>query len=460
MSYIKDNFLLTTKQAELLYFGYAKTAPIFDYHCHLSEYDILENRQFSNVYELWLSADHYKWRLMRNYGVSEEFITGNKTPKEKFLMYCKVIGTAFGNPLYHWSQLELKQFFDCDIEINETNAEDIWNVCNNYILLHSLTPQKVIEKSNVKCIFTTNEIFDDLEVFKQIKTKGYHFEVYPAFRADKIMNIESESYNTFINKLGDLKTIDDLEIKIEERLKAFIEVGAVASDIAVGQVYDIPSKEEADIIYQKRRNNENLSSKEVEDFKGYLTYFLLSLYAKYNIRSELHIGAMRNNNTVMLNKLGPDTGYDSVGEAVCIERLSKLMDRLNIEDRLPPMIIFNLNPKMNMEILTLIGAFQNDKYKGKIQFGAAWWFLDNKVGITNHLKDLSASAHLDAFIGMLTDSRSFLSYPRHHYFRRILCDYLGSLMANDEITQDISLVGQVARDISFDNAYSYFFKNR
>lgn len=457
-SYIKDNFLLDGKNAETLYFDYASKMPILDYHCHLSEYDILENKQFNDIYELWLSADHYKWRLMRNYGVNEEYITGKKSPKEKFLMYCKVLGTAFGNPLYHWSQLELKHFFDCDIEINEKNAEAIWDYCNNYIKEHKLTPQKVIEKSNVKYIFTTNEVFDDLRVFYEIEKKGYNFTVKPAFRADKVMNIDAEKYNFFIDKLGKINTLADLKKALEDRLNEFIKAGAVASDIAIEQIYKIPSEEVASKIFLKRRNNEALSEQEVKDFKMYLTYYLLSLYGKYNIRSELHIGAIRNNNSKMFSILGADTGFDSIGEAVCIEELARLLDRLNNEGVLPPMIIFNLNPKMNMEILTLIGTFQSDELKGRIQFGAAWWFLDNKVGITNHLKDLSSSAHLATFIGMLTDSRSFLSYPRHHYFRRILCNYLGELMEKGEITQDIALVGKVVEDICYNNAYNYLIK--
>ena len=459
MSYIKEDFLLKSKTAVELYEKFAKNEPIFDYHCHLSEYQILENKPFENIFQIWLSGDHYKWRLMRNYGIDEEYITGNKSEKEKFVAYCKTLGKAFGNPLYHWSQVELKELFGCELEINEKNASKIWDECNAYILKNKLTPQKLIEQSNVKYLFTTNEIFDDLEVFKKIKEKNYRFEVRPAFRADKIMNIEAEKYNEFVSKLGDIKSFEQLLSSIEEKLNVFIKVGCVASDTALQQVYEAPSKEHAALIFEKRRKGASVSIEESKIFKGYLTYYLLKLYSKYNIRSELHIGAMRNNNTKMLNKLGLDSGYDSIAEENSIYNLSRLMDRLNNEDSLPPMIIFNLNPKMNNEIMTLIGCFQDSSMKGKIQYGAAWWFLDNKVGIEKHLQDLTATGHIDSFIGMLTDSRSFLSYPRHQYFRRILCNYLATMMDDGEMTKDQEIVGEVIKNICYKNAVDYFFGN-
>ena len=456
MSYIKDNFLLSNKTAEKLYFNYAKDMPIFDYHCHLSEKQILENKPFNDVFEIWLAGDHYKWRLMRNYGVNEEYITGKSTTnKEKFLTYCKVLGTAFGNPLYHWSQVELKEFFGCEIEINEENAEKIWNECSAYIQENKITPQKLIEQSDVTHLFTTNEIFDDLSTFPAIERKGYKFKVIPAFRADKIMNIEAEKYNEFVEKLGSVSALNDLEEKIEQRLQAFIKVGATASDIALQSVYPIAEKTEAEKVFSKRRKGENITEKESEIFKGYLTYFLFKLYAKYNIATELHIGAMRNNNSIMLAKLGLDTGYDSIAEDNSIKNMSRLFDRLNSENALPKTIVFNLNPKMNTEIMTLIGCFQSDEAKGKMQYGPAWWFLDNKVGMEKHLEDLTATGHIGAFVGMLTDSRSLLSYPRHHYFRRILCNYFGKMMESGEMTQNKKMVGKVVQDICYYNVINY-----
>jgi len=459
MSYIKDNFLLTNKTAEKLYFNYAKDMPIFDYHCHLPEKQILENKSFNDIYEIWLAGDHYKWRLMRNYGIDEEFITGTKSNKEKFFAYCKVLGTAFGNPLYHWSQVELKEFFNCEIEINEENAQTIWDWCNDYIKLNNITPQSLIEKSNVTHIFTTNEIFDDLTTFEKIKEKDYKFKVIPAFRADKIMNVEAEGYSGTIEKLtalvGAVNSIDDLESAIEKRLVEFIKVGTTAADIALQSVYEIADKKDADKVFLKAIKGEKITDGEAQIFKGYFTYFLFKLYAKYDIRTELHIGAMRNNNTVMLKKLGLDTGYDSIAEDNSIKLMSRLFDKLNLENSLPKTIIFNLNPKLNAEIMTLLGCFQDSSARGKIQYGPAWWFLDNKVGMEKHLEDLTATGHIATFVGMLTDSRSLLSYPRHHYFRRILCNYLGTLIENGEMTEDLNLVGNVIKDVCYYNSINY-----
>ena len=460
MSYIKDNFLLTNKTAEKLYFDYAKNMQIFDYHCHLSEYQILENKQFNDIFEIWLAGDHYKWRLMRNYGVDEEFITGNASNKEKFVTYCTVLGTAFGNPLYHWSQVELKEYFNCDLEINEENAEAIWNQCNEYIAENVVTPKSLIEGSNVSYVFTTNEVFDNLEVFKEIAKKDYKFKVIPAFRADKIMNIEATRYLEFLGMLEKvthkINCIDDLEKALELRLKAFLEVGARASDIAVEYVCAVPTKEEADKVLKSVLAGNKPSVDDVDAFKGYLTYFLMKMYASYNIATELHIGAMRNNNAKMMEKLGLDTGFDSISDTNSISKLSRLMDKLNSESSLPKMIIFNLNPKMNAEIMTIMGCFQSSEARGKIQYGPAWWFLDNKIGMEKHLEDLTATGHIGAFVGMLTDSRSLLSYPRHHYFRRILCNYLGTLIENGEMTSNLDLVGKVVKDICYNNAIKYF----
>ena len=460
MSYIKDDFLLENKTALRLYNDYAENMPIFDYHCHLSEKQILENKRFNDVCEVWLGGDHYKWRLMRNYGVPERLITGDASNHDKFVAYCKTLATAFGNPLYHWSQLELKEFFNCELEINEENAETIWNWCNDYIALNDVTPQKLIEQSNVKHIFTTNEVFDDLSTFEEIRKRNYKFTVTPAFRADKMMNIEAEKYNDFIaileSKTKKINTFGDFEAAIADRLEEFIKVGTVASDIAVERVCEVPERRVAEEAFDERRKGKTLTQVQVDAFKGYMTYYLMKLYASRNIRTELHIGAMRNNNSAMLAKLGLDTGFDSISEDNSIRNTSRLFDKLNDENALPRTIIFNLNPKMNAEIMTLIGCFQSDEARGKIQYGPAWWFLDNKVGMYKHLDDLTATGHLGAFVGMLTDSRSFLSYPRHHYFRRILCNYLGRMMENGEMTNNEELVGEVIKDVSYRNAVKYF----
>lgn len=460
MSYVKENFLLRNKTAEKLYFDYAEKMPVFDYHCHLSEKQILENKPFNDVCEIWLGGDHYKWRLMRNYGVDEKYITGDATNEEKFNAYCKTLSTAFGNPLYHWSQVELKEFFNCELEINEENAKTIWNWCNDYIKLNRVTPQSLIEKSNVKFIFTTNEVFDDLTTFEKIAQKDYKFKVYPAFRADKIMNIEAEKYNDFVALLEkcthEIKSLSDLKSALTARLIEFKKVGARASDIALEAVYPVADEKCAAEIFDIRRKGKAVTDEQAKIFKGYLTYFLMKMYAENGIATELHLGAMRNNNAKMLAALGLDTGYDSIAEDNSIKNLSRLFDKLNDENALPKTIVFNLNPKMNAEIVTLNGCFQSSEAKGKMQYGPAWWFLDNKVGMEKHLQDLTATGHIGAFIGMLTDSRSFLSYPRHHYFRRILCNYFGTMIENGEMTSDLNFVGKVVEDICYNNAVNYF----
>lgn len=462
MSYLKRDFLLSNQTAEQLFFNYADKMPIFDYHCHLPEREILENKPFDDIAKIWLGGDHYKWRLMRNYGIDESYITGDRFWAEKFEAYCRVLGTAYGNPLMHWSQAELETYFGCTLEINAGNAEAIRTQCNAYLKEHQVTPQMLIERSGVKWVFTTNEIFDDLSVFEKIAKKGYGFTVTPAFRADKIMNAEAEAYPSYIDRLtglcGNIVSLDDLEKAVEQRLKAFIEVGACASDTALESIYPIADRNEADRIFRTARNGQGISADEACRFKGYFTYFLLGLYAKYDVRSELHIGAMRNNNTRMLEKLGSDTGYDSIAQDIGIRNLSRLLDRLEQEGRLPKMVIFNLNPAMNTEILTLLGCFQSGDAKGKLQYGAAWWFLDNKEGMEKHLRDLSSLGHIGTFLGMLTDSRSFLSYPRHQYFRRILCNFLGTLMENREMTDDIAAVGEVVKDICYRNVTEWFGK--
>ena len=459
MSYIKDNFLLTNKTAEKLYEKYAKNMPIFDYHCHLPEKQILANEGFNDVYEIWLAGDHYKWRLMRNYGMNEEYITGNKSNKEKFIAYCTVLGTAFGNPLYHWSQVELKDFFNCEIEINEENAELIWDWCNEYIKLNNVTPQKLIEQSNVSHLFTTNEAIDDLATFPAIEKKGYNFKVIPAFRADKALAIETEAFSGYIAQLATLthkiESFAQLMDAIATRVDEFKKVGTTAADIAVERVPEIPSEEEAAKIFADRMAGNVPCKANAEKFRGYMVYSLMKLYSQKGLVTELHVGPMRNNNSRMMAKLGPDTGFDSISDENSIKTMSRLFDRLDSEGCLPKTIVFNLNRKMNTEIMTLIGSFQSDEARGKLQYGPAWWFLDNKVGMEKHLEDLTATGHIATFVGMLTDSRSLLSYPRHHYFRRILCNYLGGMMEKGEMTQDEKLVGKVVQDICYNNAMKY-----
>lgn len=460
MSYIKDDFLLTTLEAKKLYNDFAKQMPIFDYHCHLSEKQLLEDKQFESIYEVWLGGDHYKWRLMRNYGIDEKYITGDATPYEKFVKYIEAVETAFGNPLYHWSQVELAEYFNCELDITLDNADTIWEWCNEYIKLTNMSPSQLILKSNVRRIFTTNEATDDLETFALIKEKFDKFSVTPAFRADKILGIHLPTFLSTIDTLSSLThpitDIASLESAVESRLKLFVEIGTVATDISLERLLPISSREDADVVFRKMLSGATLSTLEIETYQGYITYYLLKLYHRYNLATELHLGAMRNNNTKQFEKIGADTGYDSISPMESTYYLSRLLDRLNSEDSLPRMILFNLNPKLSMELLSLAGCFQDGEARGKIQYGPAWWFLDNRQGMVAHLEHLTSIGHIGTFVGMLTDSRSFLSYPRHHYFRRILCDYLGGMMNRGEITSDMEIVGKVVRDVSYLNSVRYF----
>lgn len=461
MSYIEDDFLLENTVARKLYYDFAKDMPIFDYHCHLNEYALYEDKVFENLYQVWLAGDHYKWRLMRNYGIDEEYVTGTRGEKEKFIAYVKALEGAFGNPLYHWSQMELRKYFNCDLELNRSNAEAIWETVNRYIRENRISPSKIVRQSGVKRIFTTNDISDDLKIFRKIREKFSDFVVAPAFRADKILNIDAEGYAGVVASVERLTfpicNIDDLEKATEARLNEFIEAGAVAGDIAVEKVPKVAPRERACRNFQKALNGGKLNDREAEEFKGYFISFLIGLFAKYNIVTEFHIGAKRNNNTEMLHRLGLDSGFDSISDENSIANLSALLDDLYSRNSLPKMIIYNLHPKMNGEIDTLLGCFQDGSAKGKLQHGAAWWFLDHKAGIENHLRDLSATGHIATFIGMLTDSRSFLSYTRHDYFRRILCNYLGGKVERGEITQYMKLVGSIVQDICYHNAVEYFY---
>lgn len=456
MSYIDENFLLNSEYSRRLYKEYAKDMPIFDYHCHLSEKQILENKPFSDLFEIWLAGDHYKWRLMRHYGVSEDYITGEKSHKEKFLAYCKTLSTAFGNPLYHWSQLELEFFFDCDLEINEKNAEKIWKHCNDYITKNKVTPQSLIEKSGVTHVYTTNELYDDLSTFEEIKKKGYKFKVCPTFRADKFINIRSEHFEEYLEKLGDIKSLTVLENRIMERLDDFIAAGCRACDICVGVINPAFGRDSAAQILEQRLDGDEAMALGYVFYEGYMVRFLMELCSRRGLAVSLHIGPTRNNNTRMFKALGADSGYDGMGDGECIHELGLLFNELDRENHLPRTVTFNLNPKMNEALMTLIGCYQSDEARGKMQFGPAWWFLDNKSGIERHLRDLVATGHIATFIGMLTDSRSFLSYQRHHYFRRLLCNFLGEMMERGEITRDIELVGNVVKDVCYNNAYNYF----
>ncbi len=460
MSYIKRDFLLTNRAAERLYAKYARDLPIFDYHCHLSEKQLLADEPFTDLTQLWLSSDHYKWRLMRNFGIDEAYITGNKSPYEKFYAYVSALERAFGNPLYHWSQMELKTYFDCDLEINTASAPAIWKQCNEAIVKTQFSPSAAIRKSNVKCLFTTNSPTDDLTVFARLKEKYPDFAVYPAFRAEKQLAIENPDFAQSVRDLAALtrpiRTLRDLIVALSDRVTAFAEVGCKAADLSIEQIYPLSSYKKANEVFVKACKGKRLTSEEIAAYKGCMTAVLLSMYDEAGFACELHIGALRNVNGKAYESLGADSGFDCIADGGKIENLAELLDFLNSDDCLPPLIVYNLNPKNNLEILALLGAFQSSRKKGKMQYGAAWWFLDNKQGMIKHLNDLTSVGHLDAFLGMLTDSRSFISYPRHDYFRRILCSYLGKMIDEGEITDNEAVLAPLICNVCFDNAAAYF----
>ena len=405
MSIINENFMLKNKVGKRLYYDYAENLPIIDYHCHISPKMIAEDYCFSDAYELFLGGDHYKWRQMRSYGIDEEYITGNAEPFKKWLSFAEVMPNLIGNPLYHWTHLELKRYFDIDKPLNKENAEYIWNEINEKLKSPEYTVKNLIKKSNVEVICTTDNPYDSLEYHKQLK--GFATKVIPAFRPDL--------YN--------------LKPDITDRMDYFSENGCKLSDHAVDEMTD-----------------------EIIDHLA----FLGEEYAKRGWVWQLHIGAMRNNNTKMFEKLGADTGFDSVNDFEIAKGLSKLLDTLEQKDALPKTILYCLNPKDNYVLGTMLGNFQKSPVKGKIQFGSGWWFNDNRDGMEAQLKALANLGTLGTFIGMLTDSRSFVSYTRHEYFRRILCNLLGEWVEGGEYPEDYTALKEIVEGICYKNARDYF----
>lgn len=434
--------------------------PIFDYHCHLSEKVIERDEPFADFFELWLGGDHYKWRLMRNFGIDEEYITGGAPHKEKFMCYVRALETAYGNPLYHWSHMELRTYFGIEDTICSANAEHIWNSANEYIRTHALSPSSLISGSNVKIVCTTNEIFDDLGVFDRIKEKGFSFRVLPTFRADKVMNIDDARYVEYLGRLeeivGKITSLEALEKAVSERVEQFKSKGAVAADIALQKVYPPCGREGAARAFADALSGREVSEEGAAAYKSFIMGCVLRECAKSGLAVQVHVGAMRNNNTRMYKILGADTGFDSIDDSAGIAALAEWMDALDSAGELPKMILFNLNPVWNLPLTTLAGCFQDSSARGKIQFGPAWWFLDHLDGIRSQLDALADTGHIAAFVGMLTDSRSFLSYPRHHYFRRIFCDWLGRKAESGEIAYDFEAFARVVRDVSYNNAAAYF----
>ena len=458
-----ENFLLTNDAAVRLYHEYAKDMPIYDYHCHLNPKEIWENKKYDNITQVWLYGDHYKWRAMRSNGIDEEYITGNASDYDKFLAWAKTLPYAIGNPLYHWSHLELRRYFGVYELINEQNAKVIWEKANAQLSKDEFSPRGLIEQSNVKLVCTTDDPVDDLEYHKKIKDiDDFDTTVLPAFRPDKGVEITKETFKGWVEKLSQVwgKSINnysDFLAALEARIDFFHSQGCRLSDHGLDYVpYREASFDEVDKIFKKALNGENITPEEEEKYKTYTLKFFGEQYSKRGWAMQFHIQAMRNNNTRMFKKLGPDTGFDSINDHRIAYPLSRFMDSLDKEGKLPRTILYSLNPTDNYVLGTMLGNFQGDGIPGKIQFGSAWWFNDQKDGMEEQMKVLANVGLLGRFIGMLTDSRSFLSYARHEYFRRILCNIIGEWVENGELPDDFELLGNIVQGICYNNAKEYF----
>lgn len=463
--FITENFLLQNEIAVELYHRFAKDKPIIDYHCHLSPELIAKDHQFKNLTEIWLAGDHYKWRAMRTAGVAEKYITGNATDWQKFQKWATVVPHTIRNPLYHWTHMELKNPFGIsDVLLNESSAKYVWNICNEKLKQEDFSTRGLIKKANVEIVCTTDDPVDNLEYHKILKKdKSFKVKVLPAFRADKALNIEKAQ--DFLNYIYKLSEVSDVEITtykqfikaIEKRHKYFHSMGCRLSDHGLETVYvEDYNEKEIEQIFSALLSKKPLDKLSILKFKSAVLYELCRMDAEKGWVQQFHLGAIRNTNPKMFKKLGPDTGYDSIGEFPIAQPLIKLFARLETENLLTKTIIYNLNPAQNDVVATLIGNFQDGKIAGKIQFGSAWWFLDQKDGIEKQLNSLSNMGLLSHFVGMLTDSRSFLSYSRHEYFRRILCNLLGDEIQKGLIPHDIELVGKIVEKICYYNARNYF----
>lgn len=458
-----DDFLLDTPSAKKLFHEYAEHMPICDYHCHLSPKEIYENRQPENISQLWLSGDHYKWRAMRSAGVEEKYCTGDAAPKEKFEKFAYALQYCIGNPLYHWAHIELQRYFGIDTPLNAKTAQDIYERANQAIASGDFRPQSLIKKSNVKVVCTTDDPVDNLEYHKLLKgTAGFDCKVLPSFRPDKALNIHLDGFAEYIKTLGESAKVEiqsyrDVIDALLKRADYFDSVGCKVSDQAFEYVpFAKADDKEIERIFKKAMNGERITAEESDKYR---TPVLLALGKKYHQLGwamEIHIGAIRNNSTRMFEKLGADTGFDSVGDCEIAITLSRFLDALDYENALPKTILFNLNDKDNTVLATMLGNFQSSEADSKIQFGPAWWFLDTMDGMTNQMKALGNLGVLGKFVGMETDSRSFTSYGRHEYFRRIMCRLLGRWVEDGWYAFDEDILKEIIQGICYNNAMKYF----
>jgi len=461
--FMDKDFLLSGDTARTLFFEAAQGMPIFDWHCHLSPKEIYENKQPEDIAQLWLSGDHYKWRAMRSFGIEETYITGSASGYEKFLAWAKVMPYLIGNPLYHWAHLELQRFFGIDDILGPETADVVWNKANAIIAGGGFKPRELIERSNVACVCTTDDAADSLEYHRLIaEDASFRCRIIPAFRPDKALAIDQKG---FLPWLASLEAVSGtvigsfalLKEVLADRIAFFARMGCRASDHAFSYIpFEPAGEDELENIFRSMREGGVPDKLMTDRYKTALMRFFAAQYARLCWGMELHFGVIRNNNTAMFQKIGPDTGFDSIADFETAVNLAKLLDSMEIDGNLPKTVLFTLNPKDNYMLGAMAGNFQSSGAAGKIQFGTAWWFNDNIDGMREQMKALANTGVLGKFIGMVTDSRSFLSYPRHEYFRRILCDLIGSMVDGGLYPCDMEFLKQVVRDICYNNAAAYF----
>lgn len=459
--FLDEDFLLENDTSKFL-FNNANSQPIFDYHCHLNPEEIEQNKRFDNITDLWLGGDHYKWRPMRAMGFNEELITGNADPYDKFYAWAHTIENLLGNPLYHWTHLELQRYFEIKTILNRKTAKEIYEEANQCLKNNSsLSVHGILNKFNVYAVGTTDDPTDSLIHHKNIKKANLKTKVVPSFRPDKVLHIYKSNYKEYIDKLStvskkEIKNLSDLVNILENRLDFFIENGCLASDHGIQVPPSVfPTEKEANNIFEKKMNEEQLSLKEIESYQGYILLELAKMYNKKNIVMQIHMNVMRDNNPLMYDKIGPDTGFDSCHDNNIAYNLSAFMRQLAKTDEVPKMVWYSLNPKDYYVLASLMGAYQG-KTTGRMQLGTSWWYCDHIDGMEQQMKILGNIGCLPLFIGMLTDSRSFLSYPRHEYFRRIMCNIFGTWAEKGMIPNDKNRLKEVVENISFKNAEKYF----
>lgn len=461
-TFINDNFLLENKYAEELYHNYSKNQPIIDYHNHLNPQFIAEDKIFENITQVWINGDHYKWRAMRTLGINEQFVTGNGSDKDKFLNWGKTVPYTMRNPLYHWTHLELARYFDIYDLLNEKSAEKIYIETSEKINSQAYSTQNLLKKVNAELVCTTEDPIDTLEFHQKFANNSTGIKMSTAFRPDKAILIANDGYNAYLDTLGDvsgvaINTFADLQSALRKRIEFFNANGCKLSDHGLNQIdFENFTESEVNSIFKKKRENGELSPEEVLKFHSAVLVFLSETYHEFGWVQQFHLGALRNNNARMHRILGPDTGWDSIGDYPQAQKLSAFLNALDSKDKLTKTIIYNLNPADNEVMATMIGNFNDGSVRGKVQFGSGWWFLDQKDGMTKQLNALSNMSLISCFVGMLTDSRSFLSFPRHEYFRRILCNLLGDEIKRGELPNDMEWIGKLVSDISYNNAKEYF----